>query len=179
MSLDELKKDCAIAQKKGLHFILASIIIWIIVSLIHMSSLPILTKNLYTFFATAPLMPIAYIISKLIKVDFTHKTNPLTKLGLIFSLNQMLYLIIAMWVFSVKPENMVMILAIIFGAHLFPYSWLYDSISYKIMSILISVSIVIVGNMYNPLIVTLTMIIYEVIFSIMLILEMKHIFKNS
>ena len=73
MNLEELQLDCAIKQKKGLHFILASIIIWSTVLIIHLSSLPILTKNLFTFCSTAPLMPLAFLISKAIKVDFQNK----------------------------------------------------------------------------------------------------------
>src|SRR5690554_4180590 len=84
MNLEELQLDCAIKQKKGLHFILASIFIWCIVLIIHLTSLPILTKNLFTFCSTAPLMPLAYLISKLIKVDFQNKENPLTNLGVLF-----------------------------------------------------------------------------------------------
>ena len=41
MNLDELRLDCAVKQKKGLHFILASIIIWFAVLIIHLTSLPI------------------------------------------------------------------------------------------------------------------------------------------
>lgn len=84
MNLDKLRLDCAIKQKKGLHFILASILIWTIIGIIHLTSLPILTKNLFTFFATAPLMPIAFFISKIINVDFQNKKNPLTNVGVIF-----------------------------------------------------------------------------------------------
>ncbi len=40
---------------------------------IHLTSLPILTKNLFTFCCTAPLIPLAYMISKAIKVEFTNK----------------------------------------------------------------------------------------------------------
>lgn len=57
MNLEELRLDCAIKQKKGLHFILASIVIWGAVFCIHITALPILTKNLLTFCFTAPLMP--------------------------------------------------------------------------------------------------------------------------
>ena len=58
MNLDELRVDCAIKQKKGLHIILASIVIWIAVFCIHVADLTILTKNLLTFCCTAPLLPI-------------------------------------------------------------------------------------------------------------------------
>ena len=171
--LDELRFNCAKEQKKGLHFILASIIIWLAITLIHITELPILTKNLYTFCATALLLPIAYVTSKIIKVEFSNKENPLNKLGMLFSINQMLYLLIAMWIYAAVPDKMVMILAMIFGAHLLPYAWLYQSMSYSIMSIIIPIIALIVGNMYQASTVGVAMIFVEIIFSGSLFLEVK------
>lgn len=173
MTLEELRIDCAIKQKKGLHFILASIIIWSAVLVVQMMDIPILTKNLYTFCCTAPLMPIAFFISKIINVDFQNKENPLTNLGVLFSVNQILYLLIAMWIYRAIPEKMVMVIAMIFGAHLMPYSWLYKSKTYKVLSILIPISALIVGLIFQPYILAIVMIVFEVIFSICLIIENK------
>lgn len=177
MNLDELRLDCAIKQKKGLHFILASIIIWTAVLFVHLTTLPILTKNLLTFCFTAPLMPLAYLISKVIKVDFTNKGNPLTNLGVLFSLNQMLYLLIAMWVYPTVPEKMVMILAMIFGAHLLPYGWLYLSKSYTVFAIIIPLAVLIVGINFPANVVAGLMIAFEILFSLLLFLEVKKITK--
>lgn len=179
MNLEEMRLDCSNKQKKGLHFILASIVIWVVVTGIHFTSLPILSKNLLTFCFTTPLMPLAYLISKLIKVDFTNKGNPLTNLGLLFSFNQMLYLLIAMWVYPTVPENMVMIVAMIFGAHLLPYSWLYQSKSYMVMSIIIPIVALIVGIYLPSYFVSGIMVLLEVIFSLLLILEVKKLLKKS
>ena len=173
MNLEEMRLDCSIKQKKGLHFILASIIIWSAVTGIHFTSLPILTKNLLTFCSTAPLMPLAYMISRMIKVDFTNKGNPLTNLGLLFSLNQMLYLLIAMWVYPTVPEKMVMILAMIFGAHLLPYGWLYRSKSYMVMSVIIPINVLIIGINLPPYMVAGVMVLIEIIFSMLLVFEVK------
>lgn len=173
MTINALRRDCAIHQKKGLHFILASIIIWIFISGIHLSSWNILTKNFLTFCVSAPLVPIAYGISKLIDVDFTHKNNPLTRLGLMFSMNQILYLLIAMWIYRVSPNDLVMILAIIFGAHLLPYAWLYQSKSYYFFSICTPLIALLIGTQFSPVALAMTMIIVEVIFSCALIVEVK------
>ena len=167
--------DCATKQKKGLHFILASIIIWSAVLLIHLTSLPILTKNFLTFCFTAPLMPIAYLISRIIKVDFTNKGNPLTNLGVLFSLNQILYLLIAMWVYPTIPEKMVMVIGMIFGAHLLPYSWLYKSRSYLAMSVIIPISILALGNSFPAYVVAGIMILFEIVFSLLLFSEVKRL----
>ena len=173
MSLDEMRLDSAIKQKKGLHFILASIIIWIGVMVIHLTTLPILTKNLLTFCFTAPLVPLAFMISKLIKVDFSNKENPLTNLGILFSVNQMLYLLIAMWIFNAVPEKMVMVLAMIFGAHLLPYGWLYKSKSYMVLSVVIPIVVLITGLNYAPSVVAGLMVVVEIVFSLLLIVEVK------
>jgi hypothetical protein len=173
MNLEELRLDCAVKQKKGLHFIMASVFIWAAVLVVHSTSLPILTKNWLTFCFTAPLMPLAYLISKLIKVDFTNKGNPLTNLGVLFSMNQMLYLLIAMWVYPTAPEKLVMILAMIFGAHLLPYGWLYKSNSYLVLAVVIPLLTLFVGISYPPQAVAAVMIGVEVLFSLLLVLELR------
>ncbi|MBL4932018.1 DUF7010 family protein [Clostridium paridis] len=173
MNLEELRDDCSKKQKKGLHFIIASVVIWGAVLFVHLSSLPILTKNLLTFCCTAPLLPLAFFVSKIIKVDFENKDNPLTNLGVLFSLNQILYLLIAMWVYPTVPEKMLMVIAMIFGAHLLPYSWLYKSKSYMIFSIIIPILALIIGNNFPPYILAAIMIIVELLFSISLVAENK------
>jgi hypothetical protein len=175
MNLDEMRLDSAIKQKKGIHFILASVIIWIAVLVIHLSTLQILTKNLLTFCFTAPLMPLAFMISKIIKVDFTNKENPLTNLGILFSANQILYLLIAMWIYNAVPEKMVMVLAMIFGAHLLPYGWLYKSKSYIVLSIVIPIAALIVGIIFPPYFVAGLMIMFEIAFSLLLSYEVKRL----
>ena len=175
MNLEEMRLDCSIKQKKGLHFILAAIIIWSVVTAIHFTSLPILSKNFLTFCFTAPLMPLAYMISRMIKVDFTNKGNPLTNLGLLFSFNQMLYLLIAMWVYPTVPEKMVMIVAMIFGAHLLPYGWLYQSKSYMVMSIIIPIIALIIGINLPSYMVAGIMVLVVVIFSLLLVFEVKRL----
>lgn len=178
-NLDEMRLDSALKQKKGLHFILASIIVWSAVLVVHMTALPILTKNLLTFCFTAPLVPLAFLISKLINVDFTNKENPLTNLGVLFSVNQIMYLLIAMWIYNAVPEKMVMVLAMIFGAHLLPYGWLYQSTSYMVLSVIIPIAALVVGINFPPYIVAELMIMVEVVFSLLLINEVNKNFLSA
>ena len=179
MNVDELRIDIAKRGKKGLHFIIASVLIWcavLVVSLLPIED--ILTKNLLTFCFTAPLPPLAYMFSKIIKAEFSTKDNPLNKLGLLFSFNQFLYLLIAMWVYLTVPDKMVMVLAIIFGAHLLPFGWLYKSKAYSVMSVLVSFTAIIIGVMFNAVVVSAVMVTLEVIFCIWLILEIKSLNKE-
>ena len=178
MDIQTMRSDSALKQKKGLHFILASVILWMGLLVLHSTELPILTKNLYTFFITAPLMPLAFLISKLIKVDFQNKSNPLTNLGILFSMNQMLYLIIAMWIFSAVPDKMLMVIAMIFGAHLLPYGWLYMSKSYMVLSVFIPIFALIIGLNFEPTVLALSMVVIESIFSLLLFIEVRLLQKK-
>lgn len=120
-------------------------------------------------------MPFAFFISKLINVDFQNKYNPLTNSGILFTANQILYLLIAMWIYPTVPEKMLMIIAMIFGAHLLPYSWLYKSKSYIVFAIVVPILSLIVGCNFEPYILAFMMIIIEIIFSICLIIENKEL----
>lgn len=172
-SLQELRKDVAQKQKKGLHFIAASVFLWMVISCIHASSMPVTTKNLYTFFCSALLVPLAFLISKLIGVDFQNKDNPLSNLGLLFTMNQILYILISMWVYAAVPDKFLMVYAMIFGAHLLPYGWLYQSITYYALSVIIPIAVLILGLYCSTLIVAVFMMIVEVVFCCCLIIENK------
>lgn len=90
----------------------------------------------------------------------------------------MIYLLIAMWIYPTLPDKMLMVIAMIFGGHLLPYSWLYNSKSYLILSIIIPILSLIFGlNFANYFLATM-MIVIEIIFSILLSFENKKILKN-
>ena len=170
-TLIELKTDCRRKQKRGLPFILASVPLWLAILVIHASPLPMPAKNLFTFFCSAQLVPLAYFISRLIGVDFQNKDNPLNNLGVIFTVNQIFYLLIAMWIYAAMPDKMLMVYAMIFGAHLFPYGWLYQSKTYYILAVVIPVSVLILGLYFSTVIIALFMLIAEIVFSCCLIAE--------
>ncbi len=172
-ALQELKIDNTKKSKRGLSFIIASVIIWVAVLCVHLSTLPILSKNLLTFCCSTPLVPMAYFISKLIGVDFQNKDNPLTKLGILFAVNQMLYILIAMWVYAAVPEKMLMVYAMIFGAHLLPYGWLYQSNTYYVLSVLVPILVLVVGCNCPTVTIAILMLFIEIIFCICLIIENK------
>ena len=175
--VNQLREDAAHKQKRGLHFIMASVLIWLAVLIIHSTNLPIQTKGVFTFFCSAPLMPLALAASKLLKIDFQNKENPLTNLGILFSLNQILYILIAMWALSEKPTHMLMIYAMIFGAHLLPYGWLYQSKVYYTFAICISVLNLYLGICYPPVVAAGTMLCMEILLCICLAWEERKSLK--
>ncbi len=172
MNLEELRNDNIIKQKKGIPFICASVIIWSLITVVTLLNLPIYTTNLLVFCCSTPLLPIAWVVGKSLKVDIFNKSNPLGKLGFLFTLNQLIYLLIVMWVFNAVPEKMVMVYAMVFGAHLLPYSWLYKSKSYIFISIIIPIVALILGIQYPLFVLAIVMVIFEIAFLLLLNMEM-------
>ena len=80
--------------------LVSSVIVWLGIIVIHASSLPMESKNMYTFICSAPLMGLAMLLAKPLRIDFQCKDNPLTNLGIFFSINQVLYLIPRESIFS-------------------------------------------------------------------------------
>ena len=173
MILDELRIDISKEQKKGIPFIAASIILWGMIAVVTTLDLPINTKNLLVFCCSCPLMPIATLIGKVIKIDLFSKKNPLSKIGFIFTMNQLLYILIVMWVYSAVPEKMVMVFAMVFGAHLLPYSWLYISKAYLFFAIAIPIISLMLGLFFNYTVVALGVCLMDVLFLIILIIEVR------
>lgn len=177
-ALENLRDDIATRQKKGLPFICASVAIWALILIVIALDLPQEKENMLVFCCSCPLLPISWIIGKALKVDIFDKSNPLGNLGFLFTLNQLLYLLIVMWVFSAVPDKMVMVYAMVFGAHLLPYSWLYKSLSYRIFSVAIPIISLIIGCILAAYSVAVTMLIIEIIFVIVLIFETQQLIKN-
>lgn len=170
-SLERLKQNCIQEQKSGVHFILASVIVWLMITFIQMQNFTQIQKNWFIFIASALLLPCAFVISKCLHIQFQNKKNPLNSLGLYLSMNQMLYLLIAMWIFPIMPDKLLLILTIIFGAHLFPFSWLYQSRIYLVFSIFIPFSALLIDAKFGMIALSLFMIGTELLFSLLLLYQ--------
>ena len=82
-----------------------------------------------------------------------------------------------MWIYPTLPEKMLMIIAMIFGAHLLPFGWLYKSKSYIVFAILIPILSLIIGVNFEPYVIAIMMIGIEILFSISLIFENRKLRK--
>ena len=177
MNLEELRDSLIIEQKKGLPFIISSVVIWSLITIVSLLDIPVMTRNLLVFCCATPLLPLSFLAGKILKVDIFSKENPLSKLGLLFTLNQLLYLLIVMWVYRAVPEKMVMVYAMVFGAHLLPYSWLYKSKAYMGFAIAIPILSLILGIAFSGLIIAISLTVIELIFVLILFQELKQISK--
>ena len=83
-----------------------------------------------------------------------------------------------MWVFSAVPDKMIMVYAMVFGAHLLPYSWLYQSKGYTVAAISIPMISLILGCALNGATVAVATCIIEVVFACALHMELKKMGDN-
>ena len=122
------------------------------------------------------LMPLAFMFSKIVKADiFKKNSNPICKLGFLCTMNQMLYLIIVMWAFNRSPEAMLMLYAMVFGAHLLPFGWVYNSLAYKVAAILETVGALLIALTFGNAATCVFMIVMEIILCICLFIESKKV----
>ena len=174
--LDALKKDAQEMQKKGLPFMMASVVIWTLILIVRLSDIEITRANLYTFMCSCLLMPLAFAFSKILKADiFAKSRNPINKLGFLCTMNQMLYLIIVMWAFSREPEAMLMLYACVFGAHLLPYSWVYDSRAYAAAAVVDTIGALIVSMIWGSVPAVIFMMIMQSLLCIILYTDIRKV----
>ena len=144
-SFDQLRLELSVKAKNGINFIMAATICWGIIAFVWMNPGIPTQQALFTFFAVGPMMPLAWAFSKLLKTAWTVENNPLNPLGLWLNFAQLFYFPFIFIAFNRNPEQMPMALAIITGAHLFPYAWFYKTKAYAIMAGVISVGAAIIG----------------------------------
>lgn len=173
-AINYMRKDSAVKNKKGIAFIGASIPVWLGVLIIQLMDLPIEQRNLYSWFVISLLMPVALMITKVLGIKMQNKENPLNKAGMLFTMNQILYICIVCWVYAAIPERMIMVLAMVFGGHLLPFAWLYCSKAYAVSAVIVVVGSLILGCTFPTWVVAAGMLVYESLFTLWLFIENRN-----
>ncbi|TVQ85238.1 MAG: hypothetical protein EA393_13790 [Bacteroidetes bacterium] len=138
-AFEALKTNVQIKARNGIDFIIAAAIIWIVISFIwKFADISSYQKSLFTFLVSMTLLPVAFALSKVLKTDWKSDNNPLSSLGLWLNFAQFAYFPFVLIALFRYPDYFIVAYAIIAGAHLFPYAWLYDEIGYAFASLLIS-----------------------------------------
>ena len=145
MNLSNLKNDLALESKNGISFLYSAVVVWIIFTVIFFLPLDIKLKNIFMLCFSGITFPLAIVFSKLFQVDWKSRGLPLSDLGLVLNLAQLMYFPILLLVFVRFPSDMAAVFAIITAAHLYPYGWLYQAKPYYVYAPVISILIMILG----------------------------------
>ncbi|WP_101843535.1 hypothetical protein [Halobacillus sp. Marseille-P3879] len=139
-NIQQLRLELALINKNGLPFLGAAFVVWLIITLVFSLSFNLNDKNIIMLFSTGITFPLAVLLSKLLKVDWKDKSNPLSILGLYLNVAQFIYFPLLFLVFVKYSVDTVTAFAIITGAHLFPYGWLYNTKVFYIMAPIITIT---------------------------------------
>lgn len=156
---------------------MASFVIWTIMLITFLTDLDIATKNTIAMCCSVLLMPVGMLFGKIIKVDIFSKENVLSSLSIVAALNQLLYLPIVLWAMYAIPDKMIMIYAIVVGAHFLTYYWIYFSPTYFYASIIIPIVSLFLGMYFNQVIVCLAFVAFDILICLLLYLENKQATK--
>ncbi len=145
-----MRTEIILRNKNGINFIVAASICWVIISFLWTSDMNSGKLVFYSFMATMPMLPLAYLFGKLFKTSWKIENNPLNSLGLWLNFAQLFYFPLLFVVLMKNHNDMVMALAIITGAHFFPYTWLYNTKAYAVIAGIITIGAAYIGYQNYP-----------------------------
>lgn len=166
MKLEKERIELAIRALAGLPFLIAATCVWSVITVVFFLPLELKLQNIFMFMATGILFPTALLSAKLTGAEWKCDDHPLGQVGLYLNLAQFMYFPILFFVFFNAPENLILFFAIITGAHLFPYGWLYYSKAYFIMAPVMAVGITLIGLTFGAeslWIIPLSMVVFILI----------------
>ena len=91
------------------------------------------------------MIPLALLLSKVLKTNWKVKNNPLQPLGLWLNFAQLFYFPFLIFILLKHPDYFVMGYAIITGAHFLPYAWFYNEKAYAVASGIISIGALLIS----------------------------------
>ncbi|MBP9925144.1 MAG: hypothetical protein KBF45_04080 [Cyclobacteriaceae bacterium] len=148
--LDKLRLELSVKAKNGLDFVVSAIIIWSLISFIWTLSYSDYNKSVLTFIVGGPMLPLAFLLSKVFKTSWKVEGNPLEPLGLWLNFAQLFYFPMLVFVLIMKPEYFVLCYVIITGAHFFPYAWYYNTKAFAVMAGVISIGAMAIALTVQP-----------------------------
>lgn len=149
-TFENLRTELSVKLKNGLDFTLAAGIIWLAIAFVWTLDAKPYDKSVLTFIVGSLMLPVALLISRIIKTSWTIRENPLQPLGLWLNFAQLFYFPFLIFVLIKSPDYFVMVYAIITGAHFFPYAWYYKTIWFAFFAGLISLGALLIGLFVSP-----------------------------
>jgi hypothetical protein len=143
--LDAWRLELAVTAKNGLNFILAASFVWAAIAFVWTLPYPPARLGFLTFFVGPLLLPLAWVLSKVLRTTWTLPHNPLQPLGLWLNFAQLFYFPFLIFIYSKYPAYFVMTYGIITGAHFFPYAWFYNTRAYAVLAGVIAVGCLFIG----------------------------------
>src|SRR5690554_6032568 len=145
IELNKLRNQLSVESKNGIDFTFAATIIWAAIAVIWTLNVDPYNKSILVFISGGLLLPLAFLLSKILKTNWKIPGNPLQPLGLWLNFAQLFYFPVLFLILIRQPDYFITTYAIITGAHLFPYAWFYRAKWYAIFAGIISMGSLLVA----------------------------------
>ncbi|EZP76757.1 hypothetical protein H839_09183 [Parageobacillus genomosp. 1] len=133
MNLYELKKDLSMETGLGYPVFLAGILFWLFVGISSFVVTPETLVWMYVF-GIGAIMPLAILISKLLRINFL-SSNPLSTVAGLVGGVQLFFAPLVIMIVLHQPDWVPFAIGVLAGAHFLPYVWIYDSKVYLFQTI--------------------------------------------
>jgi hypothetical protein len=130
MTVQAAKHDLARRTRCGLAYILAGVLLWTVFGVLGLA-LPDSPRNgLIYLFGAGLLWPLGLAIGAALKLDLFARGNPLAPLAGLLGGVQILFIPLMIGAYMATPRMVPWYLAVLSGAHLLPFTWLYENSAY-------------------------------------------------
>ncbi|MFD4419881.1 DUF7010 family protein [Agromyces sp. NPDC058484] len=150
--LEALQTDLSTKTGRGVNFIVAGVILWSAFAVLGAFLTNDVVLALAYAFGAGLLFPLSLLVARAMKLDPYAKGNPLGALAGLLGAVQILFIPLMLGATFAVPHVVPWFLAVLVGAHLLPYAWLYNSRAYLFASIGIPVAAGLVGWLLRALV---------------------------
>lgn len=142
-NLNTLRDELALRNKRGITFILAATVYWLVVGIAGYS-LPPSKAFIVSVWSTGILFPLSVLFARVSRIDIFFK-NELTPLGVWANVFQLFFF--PLFFVSAKANIAFppVIMGVLAGAHFVFYHWLYRSRTYLVMAFALSLNSYVTG----------------------------------
>lgn len=129
MNLNQLKQDIIQSAQRGYPIFIAGTLYWLVMGILNAFLEDKLLALIYIL-ASGSIFPLGILLSRLLKVNFISKHNPLGKVGGQIAGIQGFYIPVYILIYMYQPEWVPFFIGMLAAAHFLPYSWIYNSKAY-------------------------------------------------
>jgi hypothetical protein len=145
MNIEKVKLDLVIRTQRGIVMFYIGAVYWFILWILSFVHMPIKLLGLLYLIGAGMLFPLGVLLSRLLKIDFMAKDNPLSNIAGLIGGIQLFFAPILVLIFLEKIEWLPFFAAILTGAHFFPFTALYNSKGYVFQTISVVLLTTIIG----------------------------------
>ena len=139
-ALTHLRQDLSRRTVRGINAIVAGIFLWTTFTVLGVVVSDSYVLALVYVFGAGTLFPLSLLVAKFMRLDPYAAGNPLGVLAGLIGAVQVLFIPLMIGATLTVPTMVPWFLAVLVGAHLLPFNWVYASRTYVFAAVAISLS---------------------------------------